>query len=69
MYSNPHVRDAATEGQGIIKRLCDGLLKSPTEKILEFQKNTNGTLAEAVKDYVAGMTDAYARSQERRIME
>jgi dGTPase len=64
MYSHPRVREAATEGQGIVTRLCDALFAQPSEKILELQKRTSGTLPEAVKDYVAGMTDAYARSQE-----
>ncbi len=62
MYSHPHVREANTQGQEIITALCEKFLENPTEKILELQKRTESSLTEAVKDYVAGMTDAYARA-------
>lgn len=68
MYSHPRVREAAMEGQAVIRKLCDALHAKPTEKIAEFQHRTGSSLPEAVKDYVAGMTDAYARLQEGRIM-
>ncbi len=65
MYENPRVRDAHREGQNIIRKLCDQFLAEPPEKVIELQKRAGGTVAEAVKDYVAGMTDAYAKMQAK----
>lgn len=62
MYSHPRVREANTQGQEIITALCEKLLKNPTDKVLALQKRTGSSLAEAVKDYIAGMTDAYAKA-------
>ena len=61
MYLHPRVVDAAKQGQVIITELCTNVLEKPTDKILEFQERTGGTLSESVKDYVAGMTDRFAR--------
>ncbi len=63
MYGNPRVREANMEGQKIITHLCDMFFAHPTEKILLLRKKTGSNLPEAVKDYVAGMTDAYAKSR------
>lgn len=63
MYGHPRVREANRQGQGILTQLCDKFFAAPTEKILGLQRKTGSTLAEAVKDYVAGMTDAFARAQ------
>jgi len=63
MYSHPRVREANKQGQEIITTLCGQFLMKPTEKILELQKRTGSGLSDAVKDYVAGMTDAFARAQ------
>ncbi|MSR87543.1 dNTP triphosphohydrolase, partial [Candidatus Peribacteria bacterium] len=62
MYNHPRVREASTEGQQIILRLCDTLFAQPTDKVLALQKRTGSSLPEAVKDYVSGMTDTYARA-------
>jgi dGTPase len=67
MYSHPRVVEASEEGQGIIRTLCDRFLQNPPEKILELQADTRSTLPEAVKDYVAGMTDMYARMLVSRL--
>jgi len=66
MYDHPRVIQASKEGQEIVRHLCDRYLKNPSEKVLALQEQTSGTLAEAVKDYVAGMTDLYARSQAEK---
>jgi len=63
MYKHPAVKSKNEEGQKIIAALCARYFASPTEKILALQKRTGGTLEEAVKDYVSGMTDAYAFTQ------
>lgn len=61
MYGHPRVREANVEGQRIIGSLCAKLFTEPSEKILALQERTKGTLAEATKDYVAGMTDGFAK--------
>jgi dGTPase len=62
MYSHPRVLEASRQGQQIITRVCDKLAAAPTEKVLALQKRTGSSLTEAVKDYVAGMTDAFAKA-------
>jgi dGTPase len=61
MYEHPQVRAPAALGQTIVDTLCRSLFAHPTDKILELQERTGSTLLEAVKDYVAGMSDTYAR--------
>lgn len=63
MYAHPRVLEASEEGQEIILLLCAALQERPTEKIETIRTKTGGALPEAVKDYVAGMTDAYAWEQ------
>ncbi len=60
MYMHPTVREQAMKGHRIVASLCDLLLKHPNEKIAHLQARTGGTVIEAIKDYVAGMTDAFA---------
>ncbi len=62
MYAHPRVRNANVLGQDIIVSICDDFLAHPPEKVLALQRRAGGTLADAVKDYVAGMTDAYAKA-------
>jgi dGTPase len=70
MYMHPRVLEASEKGQRIILVLCNVLLEKPTDKILALQEQTRCALPEAVKDYVAGMTDAYAWEQatEKRLL-
>lgn len=63
MYQHPRVRSRTEEGQRIVRVLCERLSAEPTKKVLDLQKKTGGTLSEAVKDYIAGMTDTFAREQ------
>lgn len=63
MYSHPLIRVPADRGKEIVLLLCRAFATDPPEKILQLRHRTDGSLAEAVKDYVAGMTDAYAQSQ------
>lgn len=65
MYKHPQVLQKSEEGQRIIRDLCDALFAHPTEKVLALQKRTESTLAETVKDFVAGMTDAYAKAKNQ----
>ncbi len=66
MYNHPRVVQAGAEGQEIIRILCDRYLQHPPEKVLELHRMTAGMLPEAVKDYVAGMTDGYAKVQAEK---
>ncbi len=63
LYLHPVVRRRAEEGKRIVTALCEGFLRRPDDKIRALHARTGGTLPEAVKDYVAGMTDAFAGEQ------
>ena len=63
MYEHPRVREASRAGQEVLRALLDRSLAKPMEKILALQKKTGSDLPGAVKDYVAGMTDDFARMQ------
>jgi len=63
LYLHPHVQSCNARGQAVVTALCQHFEHHPTEKILTLAKQTGGTLPEAIKDYVAGMTDPYALRQ------
>lgn len=63
MYLHPKVLEKSSYGKDVVSKLCEYLKKTPTDKVKEFQSNTQGALEEAIKDYVSGMTDRYAISQ------
>lgn len=60
LYKSPSVLKQATRGQRVITALFSAYMKSPPAKIKALRKKHGGTLEEAVKDYIAGMTDTYA---------
>lgn len=61
MYTHPQVIAQSKAGQQVVGALCRQYFLKPHAKILEMQERTDSTLLEAVKDYVAGMTDSYAK--------
>lgn len=63
LYLSPHVQACNDEGKSTVTVLCAAFEKDPPPKVKELQAKTQGTLPEAIKDYVAGMTDAYAIAQ------
>jgi len=63
MYLHPSVQSHNDEGQHVVASLCDRYRTDPPEKILRLQERTRSQLPEAVKDYVAGMTDHFAHVQ------
>jgi dGTPase len=63
MYSNPTVLRRSTMGQQIVTALCTHYETVPNPKVEALQARTDSALTEAIKDYVAGMTDHYAFSQ------
>lgn len=71
MYHHPSVTVRTRRGQELLRLLCDSYHAHPTEKVADMQKRTESTLSEAVKDYVAGMTDAFAehQAQERGLID
>ncbi|MSR67282.1 dNTP triphosphohydrolase [Candidatus Peribacteria bacterium] len=60
LYKSSAVQMQAKHGQQVIRDLFAVYKKSPPAKVLELQKKTGGALEEAIKDYVAGMTDPFA---------
>ncbi|TSC60703.1 MAG: dGTPase [Candidatus Peregrinibacteria bacterium Greene0416_62] len=66
MYLHPDVLKCSHEGQMILSQLCEQYLIKPPSKVRELQQRTVSALEEAVKDYVAGMTDKYAADQLHR---
>lgn len=67
MYRHPTVQAPALRGGEIVTLLCQSYEASQPPKVLKLQERTGSTLREAVKDYVAGMTDAYAEAQARSL--
>jgi dGTPase len=62
MYLHPAVQSKSHEGQVIIDQLCEQYMITPDQRIHELMKKNLSALPEAIKDYVSGMTDAYAKS-------
>ncbi len=62
MYEHPRVLEASTDGKASVIALCEKFFSDPSDKVLALQKRTGSSLPEGVKDYVAGMTDAYAKT-------
>lgn len=60
LYPHPRVALKTDEGKQIVGLLCRQYLDHPTDKILSIRERTGSTLHEAVKDYVAGMTDNFS---------
>lgn len=59
-YASVFVLGQAVQGKKVIKSLFLAYTKDPPEKVRSLQKKTQGTPEEAVKDFIAGMTDTYA---------
>ncbi len=59
-YSAPIIRQTTSEGQEIIKNIFDHLIKNPA-KLPEYLQNNDDALEVKVCDYIAGMTDSFAR--------
>jgi dGTPase len=60
LYFHPKILERNQRSQEVLQTLCDRLFATPADKVTALQQKTGGALAEAVKDYVAGMTDQYA---------
>ena len=67
VYMHPQVHKKAEEGKRVVTELCTRLHAHPTEKVTALHEKFGGALEEAIKDYVAGMTDQYAMLQTGEI--
>jgi dGTPase len=63
MYGHPRIRIRAEDGMRVVSLLCDWYLDHPSEKIPGIEERTGGSRIDAIKDYVAGMTDNFAWQQ------
>lgn len=61
MYFHPELMRLTVEGQRVVRVLCERYLAEPIDAVRTLQERTDSSLVEAVKDYVAGMTDQFAR--------
>lgn len=65
LYASPSVQKQAMKGKKIIAALFRVYMKSPPAKVKVLRTKHGGALEEAVKDYIAGMTDTYAMEMFR----
>lgn len=66
-YLHPTVREKAQEGMRIVTKLYEAYRKNPPEKVIVLQRRTDSDLLDAVKDYIAGMTDEFAAEAHSRL--
>ena len=64
-YQSPAVLEHSKKGQETIRTLFRAYEKSPPEKVLALQKRMGSSVEEAIKDYIAGMTDGFALENMR----
>lgn len=62
MYLHPLVKGQADEGKMIIKKLFVSYMKNPPVEVSALRERFDCDLEDAVKDYIAGMTDTFAMS-------
>ncbi|MDD4287457.1 MAG: dNTP triphosphohydrolase [Candidatus Peribacteraceae bacterium] len=67
LYLHPHVLACNAYGQSIVTALCRQYASHPSDKILALMQKNSSLLPEAVKDYVSGMTDAFALKQAQEL--
>lgn len=60
MYNHPRVRNRSLDGQRVVRLLCDWYMEHPIDKIFGIEERTSSNRIDAIKDYVAGMTDNFA---------
>jgi len=66
-YMHVAVQEKTSGGKKIVTNLFESYKSTPPKKILELQKKTDGVLEDAVKDYIAGMTDDFAMSEHVKL--
>ncbi len=61
LYLSPDIAVQSGKGRDIIRTLFTSFVKVPPSKVSALQQKTGGALEDAVKDYIAGMTDGFAK--------
>lgn len=69
MYMHPQIQVQTEEGKLIVDMLCRHFFEHQSDKITHLQERTGSNRIEAVKDYVAGMTDTFAKDTARTLEE
>ncbi|OGJ60794.1 hypothetical protein A3A67_04150 [Candidatus Peribacteria bacterium RIFCSPLOWO2_01_FULL_51_18] len=69
LYFSPAILRQAGRGKRIIKKLFSRYMENPPRKVVELKNKTGGSLPEAVKDFIAGMTDTYAVEAYEKVRE
>ncbi len=67
MYTHEQVRSSAQSGKDIVDTLCRHFFEQDSDKITELMTRTGSSRVEAVKDYVAGMSDTFARNTVEKL--
>lgn len=62
VYGSDSVQKQARRGQAVIRRLFRRYIKTPPPKVRALARLLDCSMEDAVKDYVAGMTDTFALS-------
>jgi len=65
LYRHPHVTATADVAKRIVKELFEAYMAQPAELPEDYERQAN--LPRSVADYVAGMTDRYARREHQRL--
>ena len=72
MYRHPSVTEETEAAREIVRELFSGFMDAPERLPEQWRKLTNGTrtheTARVVADYIAGMTDRYAKRAHRQLM-
>ena len=68
LYQSSSVRAQAERGQMIVRTLFERYVQAPPEKVLTLKRQLACSLEDAVKDYIAGMTDTYATTEAARFL-
>lgn len=67
MYHHPTITERMDRGKKTIRLLCEAYLDSPPAPLAALAARTGAMPEEAVKDYIAGMTDAFAAKEAARL--
>jgi len=67
MYHHPMIIERMERGKRTIRMLCDIYMQHPPAPLNTLAARTGAGAEEAVKDYVAGMTDSFAAKEIARL--
>ena len=67
LYLSPQVQLQASQGKQTIHNLFAAYMLKPPAKVRSLLEKNGGALEDAVKDYIAGMTDSYATEMAKQL--